>query len=431
MGRGRALGATLRDLSLKGLSLGLERGCRLAVIVASARVLGDVAFGRFVFASTVTSLLALGTDLGLGIWTTRALAREPTDGASVVRVGLTVRSLASLPYALAIAAVAAFAVTGESRMAMVLLGVSSLANAFADHLGAILRGSERFADEARMNASRAVLTMVIGTVALSFGRSLASLCAGLAAASIGALVYGASILFRGRRAGALAGPIALSLARSALRESLPLWFAGLVSLLYFKIDTLFVRAIAGEAELGAYGAAYKFFEGAMIVPAVLLAVTFPRLARVYRDASSQRWLERRVTALLLGLGVLAGAACLFGRDILVVGVFGPGYGRARDSLRVLALGLPLLFVNYGWTHFLVARDMGRATLWLASMMLALTVALDVLFIPRLGGPGAAWATVLAEVALTASCWAALRKRKGAAQTPPKVLGAPRTDRTAA
>jgi Na+-driven multidrug efflux pump len=111
---------------------------------------------------------------------------------------------------------------------------------------------------------------------------------------------------------------------------------------------------------------------------------------------------------LLALGLFAAGVCLAGGGALVGAVFGRGYARAVDSLRVLALGLPLLFLNYGLTHFLVARDQGRTTLWLSLMMLGLTVALDVALIPRRLGPGAAWATVLAEVALTAACAACLR-----------------------
>ena len=81
----------LRNLSLKAVSLGLERGCRLAVTVVAAPVLGEAAFGRFVFASTVTAVLALAADLGLGVWTTRALARTGADSQAIVRAGLVLR----------------------------------------------------------------------------------------------------------------------------------------------------------------------------------------------------------------------------------------------------------------------------------------------------------------------------------------------------
>jgi O-antigen/teichoic acid export membrane protein len=311
------------------------------------------------------------------------------------------------------------AVSGDARVAVALLGVAALVGAFVDHFGAILRGYERFADEARLNASRALLTVLAGLTALTLSRSLAGVCAGLAVANLGSGIFGWIALRRWHpmRAASTSAKADGALARRALRESLPLWLAGLLSVLYFKVDTLFLRALAGDGELGAYGAAYKFFEGAMMVPAVVLAVAFPQLARAHGDRVVQRRLERQVGGLLLALGLLGGALFLSGGATLVRVIFGADFGRAIASLRVLALGVPLVFVNYGLTHFLVARDIGRVTMWLALMMLVITVALDLALIPQLSGPGAAWATVLAEIALTVCCLVALKPRAASAEAP--------------
>jgi O-antigen/teichoic acid export membrane protein len=409
MTRGLGLGSVVRNLSWKALSLGLERGCRLAITLASAPVLGEAAFGRFVFASAVTAFFALAADLGLATWTTRALARGRADGDLVVRVGLMLRAASTVPYAIAIALVAATA-PADARGAVVLLGVAALLGSLADHFGAALRGTERFGLEARMNAVRAVLTLVAGASALAAGRSLTAVSAAVAVSAAGAFVFGAIATLRlhplARHRGASGE--ARSMARAALRESLPIWLAGLLSLAYFKVDTLFVRSLAGDAELGAYGAAYKLFEGAMLLPSVVLSVTFPRLVRADGDARARARLERLIAGALLLLGLLVGGVSFFARRPLVALLFGAQFRRAEDSLRVLALGIPLVFVNYGLTHFLVARHRERANTALALMMLVVTVGLDVLLIPGGSGPGAAAATVLAEVALTVSCLVLLR-----------------------
>ena len=426
------------NLSLKGFSLGFERLARFVVVVASARVLGDTAFGSFVFASTVTALLALGTDLGLGVWTTRTLARDPSDGARIVRAGLVLRGLASIPYALVLAVITLATMRGEGRSAMALLGAAALVNALVDHLGAIMRGFERFRDEAQLNASRAVITAAAGLIALATARTLVALCAALAAASLGAAVHGLATIRRyftphaslhrpsTHGVGADGG-----LARKALRESLPLWMASLLSVLYFRVDTLFLRAMAGDTELGAYGAAYKLFEGSMFVPSVLLAVTFPLLARAHQDLPVRQHLERHVATLLLVIGSLGAATCLIGGPWIIRVIFGAGFARSVASLRVLSVGIPLVFLNYGLTHFLVARDLGRVTTWLALMMLVLNVTLDLALIPGGKGPGAAWATVLSEVALTACCFVALRWTGSSDRPLPSVPGGAKRDRKAA
>jgi O-antigen/teichoic acid export membrane protein len=84
--------------------------------------------------------------------------------------------------------------------------------------------------------------------------------------------------------------------------------------------------------------------------------------------------------------------------------------RAAPSLRVLALALPILFLNYGLTHFLIARDLERRNLLFAALMLVVNVSANFVLIPRFAGPGAACATLVTEVALTICCAIALRLR---------------------
>ena len=308
-----------------------------------------------------------------------------------------------------VAGVALFAAEGETRTAVVVLAIAAQLNAFADHFGAILRGAERFVDEARLNTARALLIAVSGLGVLALVRSLVGLSMAMAVAGAGSCAYGLVCVLR-VDPHARGGSLDRGLLRVALHEALPIWMAGLLSLLYFKVDTFFVRSFAGEAELGAYGAAYKLFEGAMLLPAVVLAVTFPQLVRTHDDIPAQRRLERRLGASLFAVGLLVGALFLAARVPLVRLVFGSQFRRAEDSLRVLALGLPLVYLNFGLTHFLIARHRERVNTVLAFLMLVVTVALDLLLIPSGSGPGAASATVLAEVVLTACCLGALLAR---------------------
>src|SRR5690348_15152589 len=92
------LRAGAANLLYKAFSQLVEKGCRFALVMVAARVLGEAPFGAFQLAVTVTTLLALGTDLGLGVWTTRALARTPGRAATILGTVLRVRALAAAPY---------------------------------------------------------------------------------------------------------------------------------------------------------------------------------------------------------------------------------------------------------------------------------------------------------------------------------------------
>jgi len=400
----------LGNLVIKALSVPVEKACRLVLVVVAARLLGVAALGSYQFAFTATAMLALCTDLGMGVWTTRALARDRTRAPAIVATALRLRVFASWPYLVVVAVAAALAGPGDTRRALVLLGLAALVNAYVDYLLAIFRGFERLADEAHLNVARAVFISIGGLGGLALGRSVAALSAGLFGAMLVVGAYGLRMLRRGFGLDVRAGRFDRELWRAAAAEALPLWVATLFSLLYFKGDVVILKAVAGDVEVGAYSAAYKIFEGLMIVPSVVLAATFPPLARANGDPERQRRWEAALVALLLALGLGVGAALYLASDRLIGVVYGAGFARAVPSLRVLAGALPILFLNFGLTHFLIARDLGRRNLLFAALMLVVNVAANLILVPRMLGPGAAWATLLTEVALAICCALALTLR---------------------
>jgi O-antigen/teichoic acid export membrane protein len=411
VGEGRT---ALTNVLFKALSVPVEKACRLLLVVVAAPVLGEAAFGSYQFATAVTTLLALGTDLGLSVWTTRALARDRTRAAAVVGTALRLKLAAGIPYLALVGVAAAVSGPGQTRTAMLLLGAAALANVFVDYFGAIFRGYERLRDEAALNVARALLITAAGLAALRGGHSVGALSAGVLAGMVASALYGVWMVRRnyglvGRRPRGLA-PFDRALARAAAAEAFPLWLATLLSLLYFKGDVVLLRLYRGDAEVGAYSAAYKIFEGLMILPAVVLAATFPPLARA-QGQRRRRW-EAALVAVLLAMGLVAGAVVYAGSEPIVALVFGAGFARAVPSLRVLALAVPVLFLNFALTHFLIARDLERRNLVFAGLMLVVNVGVNLAIIPRLGGPGAAWATLITELALTACCLAALRWTAG-------------------
>ena len=154
-----------------------------------------------------------------------------------------------------------------------------------------------------------------------------------------------------------------SLAAAALRESVPLWLAGLVSLLYFRIDTLFVRAMAGRRSSERTARRTSSSRARCWSRPSSWPSPFRGSRAHTATCREQRRLERPRGRCRCSGSAFSRAACAWSaaRPSSRL-VFGPGLragGRLAADSRCWAYRCSSS--TYGLTHFLVARDWARAT----------------------------------------------------------------------
>jgi O-antigen/teichoic acid export membrane protein len=140
-----------------------------------------------------------------------------------------------------------------------------------------------------------------------------------------------------------------------------------------------------------------------------MTAMFPQLARYFSVARARlRRTERGLSASLLGAGVLSGLVLAAVANLVARRIFGPEYARTVPVLHILALALPLVFVNSALTHFLVARDLGVLNLVFSGLMVPINFGANLLLSRRWGAPGAGWSTLITEASLLLCCVVALR-----------------------
>jgi O-antigen/teichoic acid export membrane protein len=182
------------------------------------------------------------------------------------------------------------------------------------------------------------------------------------------------------------------------------------SVISFRLDNLLIPVLVGREALGVYNAAYKLFEPSAIIPAVVLAGTFPLLSQAAgKAAGNMREVLGQTLLALGGLGAVATLIIGLLAGPIVDLLYGSQYVGSVAVLQILALACLPLYLNYGLTHALIAvnRPQLYAGFTLAAMLTNL--ASNLALIPRVGIEGAAWATVAAEIVLFACCvWAVVR-----------------------
>jgi len=381
----------------------------LTITVMAARVLSPADFGVVAVAMTTGWILSVASDAGLPLFLAKEMAqRTAADAAprfallsSVMRLRVAFgvsAALVGLAAAVRIAPPAAVA-------SFAIIVVAQLLNAVVETLSHAYRGIGRSEIESSVLVGQRMVTAGAAITVLWMQPSLLWLSIALAAPPALALAVSFGIAWR-----LLATADDDHFARSRItwprfaREVGPVGAGIVLSALYFRSDVFFVERWHGLDVVGTYNAAFRLIEALRLVPAALLAVAFPALC----VAADARMLWRLGGALAASGIALMALTYVTAPHILGV-VYGARFVEAAPALRILAIALPLFFVNYALTHQVIAWDGQRAYLAITAAALMTNLVLNALLIPSGAMVGAASATLLTELVVTAGCLTALRR----------------------
>jgi O-antigen/teichoic acid export membrane protein len=197
--------------------------------------------------------------------------------------------------------------------------------------------------------------------------------------------------------------------RGLLVAAAPLALATMLIAVYFRVDMVILARLKPAADVGQYGAAYRFLDTLLLVPALVMSVLQPVIARsaVEGRGRLQRRYWRAIQLMAVaGIGIAVLGAMTGERALPALPGF-EDYDGAGDALAVLSVAAALSFVGTVVQTTLVATHRQRQLLYVAGAGLVVNLALNVALIPPYSYMGAAWATVITEVAvLLFSLWAA-------------------------
>jgi O-antigen/teichoic acid export membrane protein len=371
-------------------------GLLLLLLMAAGRFLSVADYGRFSYALALTTMVETLMDIGLGPVTMRAVARDKTKAAWVFSHVLGIK-LVWVAGGLLVIAVITPLLRSDPLVIQVcyLMGVSSAIRSYLLSVRGLLQGLERFDLEAATVVADRVLLLIAGGLTLWAGQGLRGLAFAFVGSRLLMLVVTASWL---RRVVATIRPrFDWAVWRTLQASALPLGFFMVTLNMYTYVDTVILGVMRSDAETGLYAASYRVYEGLTYVPSILATVLTPRLSHLFEhDRAAHRHLFRRVLAVAVALGVVLGGLTIGGARSILVLLFGPDYLPAVAPLQILAGGAVFAFSTWILHAAAISPTLDRRLLVTTSIGLVTNVALNILFIPKGGIAGAAWATVIAE-----------------------------------
>lgn len=374
----------------------------LAVTILIARALHADGFGRFTSAWSFGMLVGVLADAGLSYFVALEVSRVPRTARRFVWTALALRCVVCLAGLVIAAAVLPFLHFDVAlAWAAVAFTLSSVLDGIQTQVLAYYRAV------ARMHVEAQVLTVGrIALIALTFGAltiapTVLSFAIAQAVASLLTLTVALALLCRE------VPPVMprRKAVRAIAAGALPFAANGLLSYIFFRIDTLLLRAFGvADASIGTYSAAYRVMEAPRTAFGSIAAGLMPAATSLAHPRARDEFRKLAVTTTTIVLWVMVPATLAFALSpTSVIGlIYGHGFDAAVPLLLVLAPMPILMALDAVLGTMLNALSAQRAVTGIFAVCAIANVALNVALIPRIGALGAAVATLGTEaIELTA------------------------------
>lgn len=369
----------------------VQKAVNLAFIVVFARTLSRGDFDAFAYAVAFGVFFETFSDFGLDFVLARELNQRPeSDHGRIVGTAMATKAVVfSATFAVAFAV--SF-VKDDFRVAALLVTLGLFCG---------IPGTVSLALRSRMNTLgpevittlSTVLSSVALIVAATRGASVVALATTAVSVRIGTSLVAYPIL---RRRLHYRFSVDRATARSLLRAALPVALSTFAVVVYARSDQIVLGVVGDPGELSGYAVAVRVVEAINFIPIAIGAIALPTFSHLegFDEARLRRIAERAVRYVALVILPLAVLATVAGGPLLRV-LFGDRFGQEGAALAVLL-----------WAHFfascwvlarpiLIARRREAYLSLLAIIAAVVNVGLNLWLIPRYGGVGAAWASLLA------------------------------------
>lgn len=368
-----------------------------AITILLARRLQDEGFGLLAVVQSIMMYLALATDLGLGTYGTRQIARYPDQASqisgSIISLRLFLGLAIAIPFAIG---VALWPMPPEMRWLCWTSAAGLLTQAVNPEFA--FQGTERMSGIAIWRVLVHILYFFLLFVFITGRDQLwtVPLMRFFAEALTVAIIISVLVRKDFRLPRLCFRP---SQWRGYLRESLVMAASVIVIRFYYTFDTILLGILDRSQVVGWYQAAYKIILLFMGATSLIQMAFAPNFSKHWQDRQQMIEIMRRYAILMTFLGSMAGASLAFLHQDLISVIFGSSYAGASSALLVLAISLFLVFL---FTIFLTPLLFtGRQNKYLIFMSVAVVsnIAINIVLIPRFSLLGAALAVTISNLIL--------------------------------
>lgn len=360
-----------------------------------ARNLGPTNYGELSYALSVISLVGFIAPLGLDGILYRELIRYPERKFVLLGTTFTLRIISGFFVTItAICFALFFNFDDVSRTLILILSGTFLFNSFQIVNYEFLSRSQAHYQAIILTISSLILnSLKILTIFLGQGVIYLASILLLESILLASLYLGTYLWKTNDRLSNWAWDS--KIAKGMLQDSLPIIFVTGFTLVYAKIDQIFIKNLLGAEQVGIYDAAVRLVDIWNFIPAVLSTALFPAIVNAEKHSHSlfvKRTLRATLLFFLAPL-LIAIAVWFFSREIILI-LYGQQFFGSIAVLEIYIWSLIGTSLGIHVQAYLTLKNY-RTLLIVSSLVpMIVNIYLNLLWIPSYGIIGAAYATLI-------------------------------------
>ena len=371
--------------------------CGFIWTILMARYLGVEQYGIFGFAVSLTGILCILFDFGIGIHSVRHIATDYDSAPKYLGNAIPLKGLFSIFGFFVILIVLILMNCDELTITVTLLiTIEQIIKKFVELMTATFQAFEEGKFQGISNTLLNVLTFIFILIAIYTDLGLYGIAIAYIAANMIALIYCYRILTKH-----LTKPhyeFDKKFCKMVTIAALPFAATAILSSIYYSIDMVMLTNMVGSYATGIYNATYKLIGVLTLFYGIYSAVIFPVMSKFFKNNESMllTLYEKSIKYLLLAIIPIAIATMYYSKDIIHL-IYGHQYDAASSILSILIWTVCLLFVSGAGNTLLNASYKEVTVTKIYAIAAVFNVALNFILIPYLSYDGAAITTVLSDV----------------------------------
>jgi len=391
----------------------VRKAAGLLVGVLLARYLGPQLYGEFSYAVAVVVIFSPIAILSLDDISIRSLVQRPENREEIL--GTTfILMIAGGFIAFSLALVASFILRPEDPLVHWLVGIiaaGTIVQAFiAIEFWFESQMQWKFTVYARTSAFLIFSLVKIGLILLQ-APLVAFAWAGLVESAFGSV--GLLLVYRNRGFKISTWRFRRTMAGSLLRDSWPLLFSALLTMVYLRIDQIMLGNMIGNEELGNYSVAVQVSEAWFFIPMAICSSVFPAVIDAEKVSEELFYanLQKLYGLMALLSYVVAIPVTIFSKQIIQL-LFSSVYADAGPLLAILIWTGIFTSLGAARNLLVIAKNWTRINLISTALGCLLNILLNYLLIPKYGAMGAVIATFVSYwFAVHGTCFFLIPLRK--------------------